>query len=151
MAICYSAYGKPSLCFVSNSMKLHNENRFNATYQLLGKVEIIQTLLPRMKAVNVVIYIWKILEGLVLNIRIENYANSRTGSHCRKPKIPPSPSKYRTKYCNNLNFKGPQHFNIPPKCLRDLYCVDVGRLQNKNWIFSCQGFYINLPHERKHK
>ena len=72
-----------------------------------------------------VIYIWKILEGLVPNFGITSYNNPRTGRHCTVPKVPTASSKVRTIYSNSLGFKGPQLFNSLPKDLRNLHGVGV--------------------------
>ncbi len=55
------------------------------------------------------------------NFGIETYVNARTGRHCKVPKVPPTPSRARTEYCNSLGFRGTQLFNILPKYLRDLH------------------------------
>lgn len=75
------------------------------------------------------IYIWKILEGLVPNIGVESYIIPQTGCHCTIPSFPAIPSTVRTVYCNSLIFKGSQLFNALPKHLRYLHEVDVFKKQ----------------------
>ena len=81
--------------------------------------------LERRRERYVIIYIWKILEGLVPNFGIKYYTNDRTGRHCIVPKVPSTPSKFRTRYCNSLGFRGPQLFNTLPQKLRNLHKVEV--------------------------
>ena len=87
--------------------------------------------LERRRETYAVTYVWKILEGLAPNFGIEGYKNPRRGGHCAVPKVSPSPSRVRNRYCNSLGFRGPQLFNILPKQLRDLHGVDVDVFKRK--------------------
>lgn len=91
--------------------------------------------LERRRERYAIIYIWKILEGIVPNFGIESYTNKRTGRHCIVPRTPNLPSRCRTRYCNSLGFRGPQLFNILPKDLRDLHAVDVGVFKTRLDLF----------------
>ncbi|WP_347046854.1 hypothetical protein, partial [Escherichia coli] len=77
--------------------------------------------LERRRERYAVIYVWKILEGLVPNFGIASYTNPRTGRHCTVPTVPTIQSKAGYIYCNSLGFKGPQLFNSLLKDLRDLH------------------------------
>lgn len=87
-------------------------------------------------------YIWKILGRFIPNFRLKSYANSRTGRHCLVPKTPTLPSKYKTIYCNSLEFKSLQLFNIFPKDLRQLHDAGVNIFKTQLGLF-----LINIPDE----
>ena len=87
--------------------------------------------LERRRERYAIIYVWKILEGLVPNFGISWYTNNRTGRHCQIPKLPTSSSRHRTRYCNSLGFKGPQLFNMLPRELRDMKGVDVATFKSR--------------------
>ena len=81
--------------------------------------------LERRRERYTVLYVWKILEGLVPNFGIDSCSSPRTGRRCIVPKIPSSSSRMRTQYCNSLGFRGPQLFNALPQRIRDLRGVDI--------------------------
>ncbi|CAI9722670.1 Hypothetical predicted protein [Octopus vulgaris] len=77
------------------------------------------------------IHIWKILEELVPDFSIEYYTNARTGHYCIVPKVPSTPSKFRTRFCNSFRFKGAQLFSALPQKLRNLHKVEVNVFKTK--------------------
>lgn len=68
----------------------------------------------------VILYIGKILSGLVHNFSVKSYRNTRSGHYLIIPKIPSTLSKFRTKYCNKLEIKCSHVVKALPQMLRNL-------------------------------
>ena len=69
-----------------------------------------------------IIYIWKILEGLVPNCGLESYTNERLGRLCILPKIKNCSRCIQTLRENSFKIHGSKLFYMLPK--------DIGNLQN---------------------
>lgn len=97
----------------------------------------------------VVIYILKIVEGLAPDSEIKSYANRLTERHCTITEILVSPSSIRTQYCNSLDFKGSQLFNILANNVRDLRGANVEVFKKRlDKIFHLR-YSMNRHHDRK--
>ena len=66
-----------------------------------------------------IIYVWKILEGLVPNCGIETTLNERLGRFCKLPDLKKCPTKISRLRENSFQVRAPQLFNSLPKELRD--------------------------------
>ena len=68
-----------------------------------------------------IIYVWKILENIVPNSKIEHYMSQRRGRLCRIPKIITSAqTAIKTRKEHSFTVKGPQLFNKLPQAIRNL-------------------------------
>ena len=84
-----------------------------------------------------VIYVWKILEGLVPNFGVKIAYNKRTGRHCTIPIIKPSAScRTRNLRYNSMAVHGPRLFNGLPVSLRNMTecSVDVFKRALDNFL-----------------
>ena len=66
-----------------------------------------------------IIYVWKIIEGLVPNCGIETITNERLGRFCKLPPLKKCHAKVSKLRENSFQTKGPQLFNSLPKELRE--------------------------------
>ena len=66
-----------------------------------------------------IIYVWKIIEGLVPNCGIEITTNERLGRYCKLLQLKKCPAKVLRLRENSFQVKGPQLFNTLQKELRD--------------------------------
>ena len=80
--------------------------------------------LERRRERYLLIYTWRIMEGLVPNLDstpICSYWSPRRGRECKVPSILPSaPSSIRTIRFSSLPFKGPRLFNVLPLHIRNI-------------------------------
>ena len=105
--------------------------------------------LERRRERYLIIYTWKLLEGLVpnLNSKVTSYWSPRLGRKCKIP-----PIKHRGKIGtireNFLNVKGPQLFNVLPRDIRNIVNqpLEVFKRQVDKFLSSvpdepgCQGY-----------
>lgn len=83
-----------------------------------------------------IIYIWKMLKGLIPNFGIECYINIRTGRSCIVPKLTFITSQFRARYSSSLEFKGLQLFDALLQRLRNPHKVEVNFFKKKLDIIS---------------
>ena len=77
--------------------------------------------LQRRRERYIIIYAWKVIQGLVPNPGLEPMHNSRTGTHLRIPNInSASPSWVKTLRRGSFTFRGSQLFNCLPIQLRQI-------------------------------
>ena len=74
-----------------------------------------------------IIYVWKIIEGLVPNCGIETTINERLGRFCKLPVLKKCPAKVSRLRENSFQVKGPQLFNSLPKEIRGQIKMQAGR------------------------
>ena len=68
-----------------------------------------------------IIYVWKMLEGMVPNSMISSYYNERRGRLCHVPSISSSaPGRIKTIRFSSFAVRGPRLFNSIPKDIRNL-------------------------------
>ena len=105
------------------------------TYQeRLEKLDLYS--LERRRERYFIIYIWKILEGLVPNITknpilIYNDRNSRRGRTCRIPPLVTRQGESLTMRENSFTVRGPKLFNLAPKEVRNLTGVSLERWKRR--------------------
>ena len=80
--------------------------------------------LERRRERYLVIYVWKMIRGLVTNEYegreiIQTYINSRRGLYCRIPELARASSAIQTMKENSFLVTGPKLFNCMPKNIRD--------------------------------
>ena len=78
--------------------------------------------LQRRRERYIIIYIWKILEGIVPNPnnQIIEIANGRRGRRCLRIKLPKAKASLQTLLDNSLIYNGPKLFNCLPSRVRNL-------------------------------
>ena len=77
--------------------------------------------LERRRERYVVIYVWKLLEGLVPNFGIEEAHNKRKGRYCVVPIVKTKGSiRIQSLRFNSFGVRGPRIFNSLPQKLRDM-------------------------------
>ena len=78
--------------------------------------------LQRRRERYIIIYTWKVLEGLVPNPvnQIIQINNNRRGRRCGRKQLPKTSTRIRTLLDNNIIHLGPKLFNCIPKCIRNL-------------------------------
>ena len=87
--------------------------------------------LQRRRERYIIIYIWKILEGMAPNIGIVALDNPRRGRSCSIPHIKTAaPQKVRNLRFGSLSINGPRLFNIMPNTLRNMTGCSVDSFKN---------------------
>ena len=83
-----------------------------------------------------IIYVWKILEGLAPNLSnntIKPVYSDRRGRQCSIPHLPRSncPQRVKTVRDQSFGIKGPQLFNVIPKVIRNLSDVTIDQFKRQ--------------------
>ena len=77
--------------------------------------------LQRRRERYIVIYVWKVLEGLVPNFGLSTKDNSRHGRYCLVPHIKSgAPVKIQNMRFASLSVNGPRLFNVMPNNIRNM-------------------------------
>ena len=90
--------------------------------RLLGKTSIAKRILTTKKKRYIIIYTWKVLEGLVPNPvnQIIQINNDRRGRRCGRKQLPKTSTRIRTLVDNSIIHLGPKLFNCLPRSIRNL-------------------------------
>ena len=87
--------------------------------------------LQRRRERYIIIYIWKVLEGLVPNFGITTKDNTRHGRYCLVPHIKTSaPVKIQNMRFASLSVNGPRLFNIMPNHVRNMTNCSIDSFKN---------------------
>ena len=98
-------------------------------WQQLAAVNIYS--LQRRRERYIVIYIWKVVEGLVPNFGISVLNNSRHGRYCVVPHIKTTaPVRIQNLRFASLSVNGPRLFNAMPNCVRNMTNCSIDAFKN---------------------
>ena len=86
-----------------------------------------------------ILYVWKVLEGLVPDCKIEVTASNRLGRMCVIPPLKRNaPAKIKTMRESSFNIHGGRLFNSCPKDIRNISRCSVDEFKEKLDIFRSQ-------------